>query len=260
MSFILPLPPNPDDGQYKGNPLAHSRALYNWANVSKGRLEQAQSIINGIPIAAPKIGDMPYRAANAWMRIPAGTAGQILTQTGTGTGAVPAWSNAPAASGTAGGYLSGTYPNPTVAKVFGVSTNNNATAGDVGEYISSTVLSTSAVGLTNGTAGNVTSVVLTPGDWDVAGNVAFVAGASTTATVFAGGIGTSAATLPTAPGAGAFSQIGVSVAAGGVEPCLPVGQTRLSLAGTSTAYLIAQSSFALSTMGAYGFIGARRRR
>lgn len=260
MSLTLPLPPNPDDGQYMGNPLAYSRALFNNLVAVKGKLEQTQSITNGVPIAGPQIGDMPYKAVNAWLRLPAGTAGQVLTQTGTGTTAAPAWSNAPAPSGTAGGYLSGTFPNPNVAKVLGVGTSGNATVGDVGEFISSTVLSTSAVNLSSGTAANVTSIVLTPGDWDVAGNTAFVAGATTTATVFAGGIGTSAATLPTSPGAGAFSQLGISVSAGGVEPCFSVGQTRLSLGGTSTAFLVAQSSFAISTMGAYGFIGARRRR
>lgn len=231
-------------------------AIADWMNVTKGRIEQAPTVAYGIPIRSPMVGDMAYKAPLAWARLALGTTGQGLT---VGTSSAPVWGN-PTPGGTAGGYLSGSYPNPIVGKVLGVSTNNNATVGDVGEYISSTVVSTSAVSLSSGTAANVTSIALSPGDWDVAGNTAFVAGAATTATVFAGGIGTSSATLSIAPGSGAFSQIGISVSAGGVEPCFSVGQTRLSLAGTSTAYLVAQATFAVSTMGAYGYIAARRRR
>lgn len=352
MSFIVPIPPNPDENQYKANPFALSRANYDWMLKTKGKLEQSKSLANGIPIQSPVPGDIAYYANNlGWSRLAGGSPGQLLIY---GTGTAPAWGNissdivagtgiaitgtatntialaniapnnllanigtasaapspttltnlidsaiasvqgdilyrgtsswsalapgtngqflqtqgtsanpqwaAVSPTGTAGGYLSGTYPNPNVTKVLGVSTNNNASAGDVGEYISSTVVSTSAVALSSGTAANVTSIVLTPGDWDVAGNTAFVAGAATTATVFAGGIGTSAATLPTSPGSGAFSQLGISVSAGGVEPCFSVGEIRMNLAGTSTAYLVAQATFAISTMAAYGFIGARRRR
>lgn len=299
MSFIVPIPPNPDDNQYKGNPLSLARGMFDWALKTKGRLEQSKPLANGVAVTTPAAGDMPYYANNlGWTRLAGGSPGQVLTY---GTSTAPTWGNissnlasgtgilvtgtatdtlntsfaagtgititgtatqtfASSAVGTAGGYLSGTYPNPNVTKVLGVSTSGNASAGDVGEYISSTVVSTSAAALSSGTTANVTSIVLTPGDWDVAGNTAFIAGALTTATIFAGGIGTSAATLPASPGAGAFSQFGISVSAGGVEPCFSVGETRLSLAGTSTAYLVAQATFATSTMGAYGFIGARRRR
>lgn len=202
-------------------------------------------------------GSVLYRGTSSWAALAPGTNGQFLqTQ---GTSANPQWAGV-SPSGTAGGYLFGSYPNPNVIKVLGVSTNGTAAIGDVGEYISQSIASGTAVSLSSGTAATVTSIILTPGDWDVAGNVAFIGGAATTASVFSGGIGTAAATMPTAPGAGAFSQFPISVSAGGAEPCFPVGEMRLSLAGTSTAYLVGQASFAVSTMGAYGFIGARRRR
>lgn len=126
-------------------------------------------------------------------------------------------------------------------------------------YVSSSIASGSAVGLTSATPANVTSISLPAGDWDVSGNVAFTANASTTATIFQGGINTTSATLPTAPGAGASMALGLSVGAGGTEPILPVGTTRITLTTTTTVYLVAQATFAVSTMSAYGFIGARRR-
>lgn len=294
MSFILPSPPknipkelydwaNDVKGKFEkshvlsdGIPLTAPqtgdmvyKAPLAWARLSAGVAGQiltqgtstspvwsgASSIIDTVFGAAQ--GSILYRGTSSWAALAPGTSGNYLqTQ---GTSANPQWA-ATSPSGTAGGYLSGTYPNPNVIKVLGVSTSGTAATGDVGEYISSSVASGSAVALSSGTSATVTSVVLTPGDWDISGNTAFVANAATTATAFVGAINTSAATLPTSPGSGAYSQIGVSVSAGGVEPCFSVGQARLSLAGTSTAYLVAQATFAINTMGAFGFIGARRRR
>lgn len=45
----LPNVPNPDDAQYKGNPLAYQRALFNWATIIKGKLEQ-DSLSNDTPM------------------------------------------------------------------------------------------------------------------------------------------------------------------------------------------------------------------
>lgn len=93
MTFTLPTPPNPDDAQFRSNPLAYSRAIYDWAQRTKGKLEQSHSISNGIPISSPQVGDTPYKALNAWARLPAGSPGQLYTQTGTGTSAAPSWGN-----------------------------------------------------------------------------------------------------------------------------------------------------------------------
>lgn len=37
---VLPTPPNPDDNMFKNNPLAYQRAVYQWMQDSKGKLEQ----------------------------------------------------------------------------------------------------------------------------------------------------------------------------------------------------------------------------
>lgn len=89
MSFIVPNAPNPDDSQYRQNPLAFNRAVHQWMNQVKGKLEQSQVLSNGIPIAAPQHGDIAYKGSAAWARLPAGTSGQLLqTQ---GASANPQW-------------------------------------------------------------------------------------------------------------------------------------------------------------------------
>lgn len=150
-----------------------------------------------------------------------------------------------------------TAPTLNQPNVVGVTTNSNAAAGSVGEFISSTVASGSAVALTSGANINVTSISLTPGDWDVQGNVGFVPAGTTTTSAIGGAISTTSAAVPTPPSSGGYSFLSLASPAG-ASNLLPVGRTRLSLAVTTTVYLVAQSTFAVSTSGAYGFIGARR--
>jgi hypothetical protein len=142
--------------------------------------------------------------------------------------------------------------------IAGTPTNNNANAGSVGEYVSSTVAQGSAVSLTNGTPANVTSISLTAGDWDVWGTVAYSPGGTTVTTNIISGISTTSATLP-AVASGAYAYIPVTFSTGSA-PIIPVGTTRISIASTTTVYLVAQSAFTTSTNAAYGGIYARRRR
>jgi len=140
----------------------------------------------------------------------------------------------------------------------GTATNDSAAAGVVGEIIESTVLVGSAVSLTTGTAVDVTSVSLTAGDWDVWGNIWFNAAGTTNVTQSHAAISTTTATLPTAPGAGGYNlrRQAAQVPAGAYG--MPTGQTRLSLSATTTVYLVASSTFTVSTNAAFGYIGARR--
>lgn len=141
----------------------------------------------------------------------------------------------------------------------GTSTNDDAASTVIGEIIVSEVLAGSAVSLISGTPSNVTSISLTAGDWDVDGNVAFNANAATTSTAYHSTIHTTSATLPTQPNKGAYNLI---YSAGGFTAgslcTLPTGTIRYSLSSTTTVYLIAQSSFAVNSMAAYGYIRARR--
>ena len=147
----------------------------------------------------------------------------------------------------------------STAGIIGTTTNDNAAAGSVGEFISSSVAAGSAVSLTTLTPANVTSISLTAGDWDLSGCAFFTAGATTATTTIIGAINTTSATLPTSATNGYTIWQGATVS-GNILPSLSLWSFRLSLSGTTTVYLVAYGAFVTSTLAAYGFIGARRRR
>lgn len=141
----------------------------------------------------------------------------------------------------------------------GTATNDSAATGQVGEFVSNAIGSGSAISLTTSTPANITSISLTAGDWDVWGNIAFSPGATTTVSNLIASIGTTSASV------GGFSQAAsqlpfpASFVPNLVISVLPPAQ-RLSLSATTTVYLVANSSFATSTLSAYGSLNARRRR
>jgi len=141
----------------------------------------------------------------------------------------------------------------------GVADGSNAAAGEIGQYISSSIPSSSAVSLSSGSPSNVTSVSLTAGDWDCAGVLNFYPAASTTQTVNLGGLNTVSATLPTRPGFGTYLEHRVAMGAGDNQG-YSVGQRRVTVSATTTVYLVAQAAFAVSTETAGGFLGCRRMR
>jgi hypothetical protein len=155
-----------------------------------------------------------------------------------------------------------TLPTNTVLhgnQLIGTTTNDNATAGNIGEYVSSTVLQASAIPFVSNTSTNITSISLTAGDWDVWGNVAYIAAASTNVTYYQGVITTTSAGGGLIPGA----FYAVSLPTGIVPGTFPiggltVGPTRFSLASTTTIFLTGSCNFSVSTLSAYGIIQARR--
>ena len=147
--------------------------------------------------------------------------------------------------------------NVDITSLKGTTTNDSAAAGKIGEIIESTVLVGSAVSLTTATAADVTSISLTAGDWDVWGNVGLSLNAATTHTRFDAWISATSATFPTPPNGGAISGIRATMETG-IAQFLSTGTTRVSIALTTTYYLSARCSFAVNTLAAYGYIGARR--
>lgn len=179
----------------------------------------------------------------------------------TGTGAV-VFATSPALITPALGVASATSLALTsTAGIIGTTTNNNADAGSVGEYISSVIGSGSAVSLTTGTPINVTSIILTAGDWDIRGCIDFALQNTTSLTDVRAGINTVTGTLPnsaddTKPFCNYHQAAGVGGSGNTFTLALPTG--RVSLSTTTTYFLVARSDFTIGTNAAYGWIAARR--
>lgn len=142
-----------------------------------------------------------------------------------------------------------------------VGTNNasNACAGCVGEFALSNVVIGSAVSLTSGTATDITSILLSQGDWDVRGQICFNPAASTSITALQGATNTSVA-IPGggAAGTGLFSFRSGATVTGAGPLCFAIDTVRSSAITSVTYHLVANAVFTVSTLGAYGKISARR--
>lgn len=146
----------------------------------------------------------------------------------------------------------------TLSVIGGTATNDSATAGNLGEYIAGALAPGSATALTTATPKTVTSISLTAGDWDVNGVVGFVPAATTNITALVSGVSIVANTLGAE---GTF--INIANATTGIVPGvnnfrMPAPTTRISLASTTTVYLIASAGFSVDTLAAFGNIRARR--
>lgn len=146
--------------------------------------------------------------------------------------------------------FSGTITPMSVAGIVGTTTNDNAQAGSIGEFIESHILGGAAVPLAATIPSNITSIALTAGDWDVWGSVYF--NGTGVATIWISGINTVSATFPTIGGGLPYQQSGNAMDFGSC------GVARISLAAGATVFLVARADFSAGTQGAYGYINARR--
>ena len=139
----------------------------------------------------------------------------------------------------------------------GTTTNDNASAGNVGEYQSASRSTGSPISLTSNVGADITSVSLTAGDWDVEGNPYIALGATTTMTACNWWISTSSATYPGGTTQVSFYNFAIAAAAGQAFG-YPTPTVRISLSGTTTVYFSIAATFATSTLTAAGSIRARR--
>lgn len=140
--------------------------------------------------------------------------------------------------------------------LLGTTTDDDATDGAIGEYVTAVLPKSIPISLSDITAAEVTSISLTAGDWDVWGNIIFIGGSSTVVTLLTGGIsktiGLDGNNLTTGYAQWAGALTGIN------QNGLSIVPIRISLATTTPIYLVADADFATSTLTAYGSISARR--
>ena len=217
-------------------------------SVSTGNATVSGGSINGTPVGATTASTGAFTTLSASSTVSgAGFTARFATPgpIGNTTASTGAFTTITASS---------TITPSSTAGIVGTTTNDSANAGSVGEYQNN---ATSGTSLTTSTAANATSVSLTAGDWDVSGVVRFNPGGSSTISNMTVGISTTSATFGTVPNTVQALLIPFTGASGNNQT-LATPTVRISIAATTTVYLVALSTFSASTMTADGFIRARR--
>ncbi len=148
----------------------------------------------------------------------------------------------------------------TTSGIIGTTTNNNAAALSVGEYISSQINAPGNSYTSTGVPQDLTSISLTAGDWDVEGNILWYGDGSTTIATVNGWISTTSATLPD-PSLIAAISYGLTTFtpfSAGNYIGFTVPKVRVSIASTQTVYISGNAIFGIATLHFVGGIYARR--
>jgi hypothetical protein len=124
----------------------------------------------------------------------------------------------------------------------------------VGEALSASVVSASATSITNASPRTITSLPLTPGNWDVSGVVAIEG--TLTGSYSIGAIATST----DARGTPGHSEVAINLVPGTGSTYLALGipPVPFTVTTSQTVYLTATCAFSAGTATAYGRITARR--
>jgi hypothetical protein len=139
----------------------------------------------------------------------------------------------------------------------GTATNDSASAGYIGEYVSANNTSFTNAGGT-GVWTDITSVSLTAGDWDVWGGVQFVLnGATMTYSVAAVSKNSGTTTTDHVDTVNVMQNL---TPTGPADVCISIPPHRLSLSSTTTVYVKFQAGYSAGTPRARGSVRARRRR
>ncbi len=144
--------------------------------------------------------------------------------------------------------------NTLFTSVTGTTAADNASAGGIGEFVSSYVATGAAVNVPNATGTNVTSISLTAGDWDVEGNVNYKLASAVVNTAQAA-INTTGGAIPTD---GSEVYTGVLASGATFTDTMTVPRKRVNVTTTTTVYLVTKANVSMGTMSAFGGITARR--
>jgi hypothetical protein len=235
-------------------PLAITTATGNATCATCATTTNGGALSGTAPVALSAGGAISITGAAGQVLAGAGPAFTATPTLGTngGTGGAITFNGSTSGAATINVSATGTPQYP------GTTTTDNAPAGDIGEYISSTIAQGAAVSITSGAPTNVTSISLTAGDWDLNGICSFIPAATTSLTFAA--CSTSTTTGANDQTNGRFTGFSFAAVVPGtnVQSYGPVGPTRFSLSTTTTVFLVAQSNFTVSTNAAFGVIRARR--
>ena len=179
----------------------------------------------------------------------AGTANQVIASAATGAVIL----SLPQSIATSSGVTFNSVAFSSNFGIIGTTTNDSAAAGSVGEF-NTTVIPPTPVTMSSLVQTNLTTLSLTAGDWDVYGTGLYLVLTSAIITSVATGISKVSATLGVT---GTFMLIaGTNLG----SPSLPVQMQRISLAATTTIYLVGYCQFSGGPVNGYGILYARRRR
>lgn len=142
----------------------------------------------------------------------------------------------------------------------GTTTNDDAAAGKVGEYLTANLASGSATSLSTSTAKTIISISLTAGDWDVWGIVNYTAAGTTAIVTLQASVSQVADTRDVTIDHLVSTAYANAYVIGAASTSVSMPPVRVSLSATTTVYLIAFATFNTSTLTGYGVINARRRR
>ncbi len=152
---------------------------------------------------------------------------------------------------------------PAVGQYPGTATNDNATAGNIGEIITASKNLAGARQATTNSSTTITSVALTPGDWDCTGIMSQSISSTTTVQALSASLGSTDGVIGTQGTDGVTTEQSTEVSAilyGANGRDLRVGPVRESLAGNTTIYLVSGASFLTSQLWTYGDLRCRRAR
>ena len=141
--------------------------------------------------------------------------------------------------------------NSASLKVIGVTDGSSVAAGEVGEVIEAT--RTTPIGFASATIQNVTSIILTPGDWEVVGSVKF-GGTSPNTYYQAGSISDVSGSQGDELTVLRYAPTDTSL----LNNAFVVPPRRFNISANKTLYLIASALFNTGNQNAVGTIRARR--
>lgn len=153
-------------------------------------------------------------------------------------------------SGLANFICSQLQPN-SLQGILGTTTNDNANAGSVGQFIESVITAAAPVAVVSGTPKTLMSIVLTAGDWSVSGQGAISSTGAATTILFGPSMVTN-----TLPAAERYSQAQGVATGNGTASFSP---QRFSLAAGATIFGVIDAGF-VGAGNAYGYLNAWRMR